>query len=179
MRIVEIPILGRPLAGKTTILQRARDAFGGQLHTIELYGQACRVAALHIQTEAAHGHLWCMQGSAATEWIVPLLPAGSPAVFVFDGEPSHGWFEAQAAHVDLARSVVIVTKADLDGDPQATIPDALRGRPFIHVAARDPGCTPEVQRLLREHFASFERGAHARPLQERVALASMARSAES
>ena len=177
MRIVEIPILGRPLAGKTTILQRARDAFGGQLHSHELQGRACRVAALHIQTDAVHGHLWCVQGSAAAEWIVPLLPERSPAIFVFDGEPSHGWFEAHAGHVDLARSVVIVTKADLDADPRAAIPEALRGRPFIHVAARDPRCAPEVQRLLREHFASFERPANARPLQERVALASLVRSA--
>jgi hypothetical protein len=171
MRIVEIPILGRPQAGKTTVLHRARDAFGGQLHSLE-YPLGARLAALHIQTEEAHGHLWCLPGNSSPESIVPLLPAGSPAVFVFDGEERE-WLEVLSPHVDLSRSVVIVTKADLSADPAAAIPSALRDRPFIHIAARDPHCAPHLHRLLSEHFRVFERPEGARPLQERVALASM------
>ena len=178
MRIVEIPILGQPLAWKTTVLLRAREAFGGHLQSLEFRlstndafrGRPCRLAALHVQTETAHGQLWCVPGGSSPEWIVPLLPAGSPAVFVFDTRAAQEWFDAQAPHVDLARSVVIVTKADLGARPESVIPPALRARPFIHVAARDPHCAPQIQRLLSEHFDAFERPSGARPLQERAAL---------
>lgn len=162
MRIVEIPILGPPLAGKTTILHRARDAFGGQLRSLEP-GETCRLAALHIQTEAVHGHIWCAARGASPESVLPLVPSGSPAVLVFDGEGEE-WLDGHAPHIDLSRSVVIVTKAD------ATVPAALRERPSLHIDAHDPQCVPHVHRFLSEHFDLFERPPGARPLQERAAL---------
>ncbi|HEX6094906.1 MAG TPA: hypothetical protein VF432_01175 [Thermoanaerobaculia bacterium] len=184
MRIVEIPVLGRPLVGKTTVLLRAREVFGGHLQLLEFRlevddafrGQSCRLAALHVQTESAHGQLWCVPGGSAPEWIVPLLPQDSPAVFVFDGQEGlqaeqREWFDAQAPHVDLSRSVAIVTKADLPRcvSPEEAIPPALRDRPFISIVARDPRCAAQVHRLLAENFDAFVRPANARPLQERAA----------
>lgn len=187
MRVVEIPILGRPLAGKTTVLFRARDAFGGQLQWLDFQLQAddvfrglpCRLAVLHIRTESFRGELWCIPGGAAPEWIVPLLPHQSPALFVFDNQQSiedqHAWFEVQAPHVDLERSISIVTKRDLEGrvktvEPLSVIPAELRHRPFIYISSLDPRSTTEVQRLLGEHLDLFAQSPGVRSQMDRSAV---------
>lgn len=184
MHIFDAPLLGRPLAGKTTILLRTRDALGGQLHAVDFtveedgpfHGAACRLLTLHVKTPAAHGQLWCVPGGCGSQWVVPLLPRDSPAVFVFDGQAeTFDWFDAVKPHVDLARSIVIVTKRDLSADPSSAIHPELRGRPFLPITAIDARCAPQVGAFLGEYFGNFAQAATARPLQERAALTGVVR----
>lgn len=120
---VSIPILGRPLSGKSTFLINVARQFDAEIAGWECpvmlgkHDLSTQIEGCQLSVSGQSVELWCMPGGCAPEWQVNVAKGASSAILVAEPQPTT--FDHQAEYFDAfeqalsVRWFTVVGKQDL------------------------------------------------------------------